>query len=620
MPVIIYGNAGKRAVTAGLTKETFDYNYPEGLDLKPGSKLHNFIIDKVLERAQESAGIMQDRFASWNEQDKFLTAYKRIDTEESNILLSDDRKPVSIVFPYTYAILETLLSYMMAAFFRDPLFRYEGYSPDDVMGSIILEKVINLHCNKFKAMLNLHTMYRDAFTYGIGVVAPIWKQSTNGLFEGNALINIDPYRYLPDPNVSVDNIQNGESVGWVSDTNYMDLLSDEYDDEDMFNVKYLSLMENRTTSIYDTDNSARNINSRSAKQMSTSMQPITEISMYMKIIPSEWKLGVSDRPEKWLFRIAGDSVVIAARPADFNHDKFPLAVASPDFDGYSSTPLGRLEVVSGLQGVLDFLFNSHIANVRKAVNDTLIYDPYLINSADLKDPKPGGLVRMRRPAWGQGKISESIKQLQINDVTRGNITDSSFVIDWMQKTTATDSSTMGSLRTGGPERLTKSEFEGTASGGMNRLERVAKVIGLQAMQDIGEFFAEHTQQMMDDDMYIKVAGSWTDVLLKEYEGSISRGRMKVTPDQLNIAYDVIIRDGSVPGGNSGVSMKLFELIATNPELSQTFDIVKIFKQIMRTDGEKNVDDFIRRGANIQSNEKIEQDLNKGNIVPMKEAV
>jgi hypothetical protein len=615
MPSIIYGNAGRRAIQAGLTKQKFEYNYPEGLDLSPGSELHNIIIDRVLERAQESATIMQTRFESWNEQDQFLTAYKRLDDEEANVKLIDDRKPVSIVFPYTYAILETLLSYMMSAFFRDPLFRYEGYSPDDVMGSILLEKVINLHCNKFKVMLNLHTMFRDAFIYGLGVVAPIWKVSTNGLFEGNALINIDPYRYLPDPNVSMDNIQNGESVGWTSDTNYLDLLSDEYDDPDMFNVKYLSLLENRTTSIYGTDNSART-NTRNGYTIPGSMQPVTEINMYMKIIPKEWKLGNSERPEKWLFRIAGDSVVLAARPANFKHDKFPLAVISPDFDGYSATPLGRLEIVSGLQEVLDFLFNSHIANVRKAINDTLIYDPYLINANDLKEPKAGGLVRMRRPAWGQGKINDSIKQLQINDITRGNIADSSFVIDWMQKTTATDSSAMGSLRTGGPDRLTKAEFQGTATGGMNRLERVAKVIGLQGMQDIGEFFAEHTQQMMDDSMYVKVTGDWSEVLLNEFQYDISRGRMKVSPDQLDIAYDVIIRDGSIPGGNSNISMELFTLIAQNPELSQTFDIVKIFKQIMRADGQKNIDNFIRRGANIQSNEQIMNGVQKGNLVPM----
>jgi len=69
-----------------------------------------------------------------------------------------------------------------------------------------------------------------------------------------------------------------------------------------------------------------------------------------------------------------------------------------------------------MQGVLDWMLNSHIANVRKSVNNTHIYDPYLINTNDLKAAKYGGLVRMRRPAWGQGKIRDAVHQMQTNDV------------------------------------------------------------------------------------------------------------------------------------------------------------------------------------------------------------
>jgi len=161
MPPLLYGNTATEDIVQ-LTKKDFNYDYPNNLDLKPGSALHEKIKNKILERATESASIMSSRFESWNEQDQFLTAYKRIDSDEKKVKDVDDRKPVSIVFPYSYAILETLLSYMMGAFFREPLFRYEGYSPDDVMGSILMEQVVNLHCNKFKVMLNLHTMFRDA--------------------------------------------------------------------------------------------------------------------------------------------------------------------------------------------------------------------------------------------------------------------------------------------------------------------------------------------------------------------------------------------------------------------------------------------------------------------------
>jgi len=621
MPNIAYGNTqAQREDLINLKAKNYDYKYPNGMNLKPGSELHDRLRDMILEKASVAASSISTRFDSWNQMDMFLTAYKPIDEEERSVISDDSRKPVSIVFPYSYAILETLLSYMISAFFQDPIFRYEGVGSDDVVGSILMEKIISLHCNKFKIMLNLHTMFRDAFSYGIGIVAPIWKSTYDGKFSGNALINIDPYRYLPDPNVAADKIQDGEFVGWVNDTNYFDLLTQEANDKNTFNVQYVKHLGDAVTSVYGLENSNRYQRAGDTLVTSNGLRPVQEIPMYVKLIPSEWGLSESDKPEKWYFNLVGDAVITSARPSNFDHGKFPIAVTAPDFDGYSSTPLSRLEILSGLQGVLDWLFNSHIANVRKAINDMIIYDPFLVNANDLKDPKPGKLIRIRKPGWGKG-VKDAVQQLQVNDITRANVGDSNWIVQWMQKIGATDDVAMGSMRSGGPERVTKAEFQGTASGAVSRLERIAKVIGLQAMQDIGEMFASHTIQVMDEPAYVKVAGDWQDILMEEFDHSISRGRMKIYPDQLNVMTDVLVRDGSVPGGNySEVWMRMFDIISKEPQLAQHFDIVKIFKHIARNSGAKNVNEFVRRGGNIQSqvtpNDQVAQQLQAGNIGPI----
>lgn len=620
MPNIVFGNTQGRPDSTAILTADFSYKYPDRLPLKPGSELHSRLLNMILERASSSASIQMQRFDAWQKLDHSLTGYMRADDAEAEVKNTDDRKPISIVFPYSYAILETMLSYMMAAFFRDPIFRYEGVSPEDVMGSILLEQVVKLHCNKHKVMLNLHTMFRDAFVYGSGTVAPIWKTSKN--FEGNALMNIDPYRLLPDSNVPADRIQDSEFYGWTSDTNYMSLLSEEIDGDDLFNVKYLGTVNLNGTSIYDGDNSGRYTKTGSKDNKSDIHKPITLINMYIKLIPKDWELSSSERPELWFFQVGGDSVIINARPADFEHGMIPVANAVPDFDGYSSAPIGRIEMLSGMQGVVDWLFNSHVANVRKAVNDTLIYDPSLVNSKDLQDGKPGGLIRMRRQAWGQGKVRDAIHQLQINDVTRGNVADVGWMINSMQTLMGTDDAAMGSLRQGGPDRLTKAEFQGTASGAVSRLERIARVVGLQAMQDIGTFFAEHTQQIMSEDTYVKITGSWQEVLMQEFEGSISRGRMKISPYDLDVNYDVLVRDGSIPGGNySEVWTQMFNILSQQPELAQHFDMVRIFKHIARNAGAKNVNDFIRRGGGnisqqVLPDEQVQSQVQAGNLVPM----
>ena len=614
---VIYGNLNAQ-VDRSILKKDLGYEYPEGLDLRPGSKLHERVKKEILQRATESANVMSSRFESWNSIDKALTCYIPIDEAEQLVKNTDIRRPVSIVFPYTYAIMETLLSYLVSAFFQDPIFRYEGVGPKDVIGAILLEKVIELQCIKNKVALGLHTMLRDSISYGLGIVGPTWKTSEN--FEGNALENIDPYLFLPDVNVAVHEVQKGEYCGWVNRTNYYDLLTEETRDSDLFNCRYLKTLQGLRTTIYPNDGSMRNLKTGISQTENTGITfPVDRIYMYIKLIPKDWELGSSEYPEIWQMGLASDEVVIKCRPAGFDHSLIPITTCAPDFDGYSAVPLSRLEVLQGLQTTLDWLFNSHIANVRKAINDMIIVDPFLVNIKDLESPEPGKIIRTRRPAWGRG-VKDAVQQLAISDITRGNIADSSWIVQWMQKISGADDSMMGSLRQGGPERLTGAEFKGTRTGAVSRLERVARIIGIQAMQDIGYFFASHCQQLMREETFIKVSGEYIGVLLDEF-GMPDRGRLAVSPDQLDINYDVIPRDGSVPGGNySEFWLQTFNILAQNPELAQKFDVVRIFKHMARNAGAKNVNEFVRQGANInpmiQQDQQVAASVQQGNLIPM----
>lgn len=641
MPYILTGNPENLAST--FQASDIRYDYPDGLDLRPGSTLHNFLKNEILQRTRESNAELSKRFDSWRKMDRTLTAYIAPDEEEQDVKDKDSRKPVSIVFPYSFAIMETILTYLVMAFFQDPIFRYEGTKPEDTIGAILLEHIISLHCNKTKVPLALHTMFRDSLAYGIGAVAPDWYEkyasvvsaeeevtksflgipvgkrrvrstSTGKVFEGNKLTNIDPYMMLPDPNVSIHDIQSGEYFGWIDRTNLMALLEQEKNGNgSIFNVKFLRLQHNKRGSQFYAHDSDREIRmGASTLNGSVTTNPVDVIKMYATIVPKDWKLGDSEYPEKWLFYLANDEVIIRAEPARFNHDMYPAAICAPDFDGYSIAPLSRLEILYGLQEVLDWLFNSHIANVRKAINDMLVVDPYLININDLKDPKPGKIIRMRRPAWGRG-VNDAVKQLQVADITRANIADSAYIVEWMQKIGGADDPIMGSLRKGGPERLTGREFQGTQVGAASRLQRLALVISFQAMKDIGYMFASHTQQMMSQESYVRASGEWRDFLVSEYGGDM----IKVSPYDLLIEYDVKIRDGTVPNSNfSEIWLRMFDIIAQQPELRNEFDIVKIFKHIARNAGEKNVDDFTRVKVQAQPDEQVIEEAQRGNLIPI----
>src|SRR6056297_1783024 len=252
-----------------MTKDYHSYSYPDELDLRPGSDLHDSITTAVMSRATAARSAISARFDSWNKVDETLTAYKWTDEEEVEVKDADSRKPTSIVIPFSYATLETLVTYCYKSLAQAPIFKYEGVSPEDSLGALLMEMLVDLHCKKAKVALSLHTMFRDSLSYGIGAVVPGWEVRTGRkrvknigsvydtqgretfsttstsvvegatLYEGNYLYNIDPYRLLPDTTVPIHDVQKMEYIGWSETGNLMLLLQDEAYGVELFNVKYL---------------------------------------------------------------------------------------------------------------------------------------------------------------------------------------------------------------------------------------------------------------------------------------------------------------------------------------------------------------------------------------------
>jgi len=631
----VQGERGRRSIEA-LKQVNYDYGYPPEVgNLKPGTEKHDKIVKEVLDRAEASYDVMQRRHEYWKKIDHTLTAYITLDEEEEYILEKDIRKPVSIVVPYSYATIETILTYWVSVFLENPIFRYRGFTSEDTVGSIMLEKVIELQCIKNKVALNLHTQFRDSLAYGFGASSPYWnshwghrtvfdrtsglkRREPSKLFEGNSLMNIDPYLYLPDPSVPIQDIQKGGFVGWIDKTNYLDLLNTERYDPDMFNAKYVAHIDGHT-SILPEDTSGRETKvggeARNA-EISDVTRPIDVTYMYINIIPKEWELGLGEYPEKWLFILAGDEVLLKAQPLNLDHNLYPVTICAPDYDGYSLTPISRLEIIYGLQGILDFLFTSHVANIRKAINDMLIVDPYLINMSDLKKPGPGKLIRTRRAVWGRG-VENAVKQLAVTDVTRNHMQDAGIVMDVMQRSSSAVDSLMGIIR-GGSERRSATESRDTRMSALSRLAKSTKIASIMTMQDLAYMFASHTQQLMENETYISTAGRFQQELEEEY--GFSTG-MKVSPMDLLINYDVISHDGTIEAGEfAEVWLQMYQTLAQNPAVGSGFDMVRIFKHLARISGAKNVNEFVRKGGSAQiklkQDEEIEAEVQKGNMRPI----
>lgn len=635
MPEVIIGAA---AANEAWTDENIEYDYPEGLNFHPSSQLHNKVLSRILQRVRVSFENMQRRHQSWRKIDRTLSAYIPLSDVEKRLKCESPNTPVSIVFPHSYALLETLTAFLDGTFLKEPIFHYRGNSPEDTAGAVLLEKVVETHCQRNKVGLALHTAFKDGIAYGLGAVFPLWKQKFGWrtttemsefgspmkmseprlLFEGNSIENVDPYQLLLDPNYGAQAIQDSEFVGFVRRTNYYNLLPDD-NNGSVFNIKYLR--KANWTSRYFASQRDDGPQTKTVGDNSV-LRPIDVIYMYMKIIPKDWGLSENEEVEKWLFAVAGDRVIIQAQPLDLDHDMFPIAVCAPTFDGYSSAPLSRLELLSGMQELINWFFNSHITNVRKTINDMIIYDPFVLNTADLVDPKPGKLVRARRAAWGKD-IRQSIQQLQVNDVTQQHVQNAQITMQLMNQISGADGAMMGMLREGGPERLSAAEFQGTQNQAYGRLKSMVAIVEQQLMQDVGYMFAMHTQQMMEQDVWVDTVGEWQSLLLQMYGERVYNDRMRISPQDLNVDFDIVINGGG-PDTQTEANfwIQMFDIISRSPDLYQIIDIGRVFRFIATQLGATNVDNFLRQPMGMQPmmapTEQVMAEAQAGNMVPAEE--
>lgn len=621
--------------------ENFHYtNYPNRLNLHPESEDHNRLLSLILSYAKQAHDVLRVRHPSWAEIDNKVNVFIDLSTEEKEDQADDPRRPVSMVVPISYATRETLLTYRVAALLTDPINEYDWRDPRDALPVLLLEQVISQQALRKKMALDYYTMWMDEITYGFGGVVVefetervIKRKKKKGLFgqefevkdssisyQGNTLFPIDPYNALPDPNVPITNVKDMQFFGLVERTNYYDLLSFEENNDAVFNVKYLKKMRRAKSLFYHADEftTGRYDKTKVAPEnqvfQNIDSRPIDVIWMYAKLIPKDFKLGKENFPRIWKFGVAGDRIIIYAKEVTDNHNRIPIATIATNSDGHSTIPTSLLEIEFPIQHAIDWLWGTHVIETRKHLNNMLVVDPSLINMNDITDTRHGMVARLRARAFGRG-VKDAIMQLNVTDVTRSNIQDIGFLMGIDQRITAATDQMQGIQNRRG-ERVSAAEARDTRLSVISRLEKNARILGLQGHADIAFMLASNIIQYMEEDIYLKITGKYEDILREEY--GITEQGLRVSPDVLDADFDVIINDGSIPGGEfANTWQQLLQMTAANPELFQRIDFVRTWLHIARLLGAKNPQDFLKKvpqQPRVASQEQIDKGIQQGNII------
>jgi hypothetical protein len=232
---------------------------------------------------------------------------------------------------------------------------------------------------------------------------------------------------------------------------------------------------------------------------------------------------------------------------------------------------------------------SHMENVRRTLNNQFVADPSVVEIADLLQPQPGLIARIRREYQGRpGALDNAIKQLPMTDVTRTHMQDMDLMINLMQRVAAAPENLQGILATS-DRTLGEQQLALSAAAGRLRLE--AQLAWIQGMNRVTHQRISNIQQYMQESRWIQIVGTYPRAL----GIPIDQKFLRVGPDEVQGQFTYELIDAMVRSDEAMLRAlrEVWLAVAQNPELQQRFDVVELFKPIAMMAGLKNIDEYTR---------------------------
>ena len=653
--------------------------YPNNLNLAPDGDLHRSIVNRVMDCARRGWAAGEAARQRAREIDRTLKAFVPARWTDKFLGMrnyENPEAPLEIVVPVSKNARDTFLTYMAGAFLSEfpNLYYLQGRGgPQGMIRAALFERLLNTQAVWFQHDISYMTFWSDMFSYGVGCLVPEWSKHRRRepaiaetsevlsvllrrigvnvsegdlirylderiVHEGNRLTNCSFYSLILDPNVSITNQENAEFCGWVEQTNIPTLLKRASDPEErLFNIEqlrdYVKGRGGGDVPSWSIDYGA----SYGYPKLHDGIFPGFQsescrlVHVYYRCIPKELGIGKEDRPELIEFVVGEGNILVGMRRVDYDHGRLPMVLGSPSHDGYETFPLAELASTYGMQQFCDWKLRAQVANQAKVLNDMLLVDTSMFEEEDLLNPAPGKLIRVKRSLMGLGAISQFVQQLNVQDVTAGNLSDVMAMTSFMNQLLGTSDIVMGDLSKL-PERPTAALGMAARQSALSRLQYMAQKIVGQTHYQLVSMMTSNTLQFMAQDVMLSIAGT-------RYEQDIRRelglpegySEILVGPWDLDLDFDIIPQNKMVKDGDISVMSSLVERMLSIPEIAMDafsgIDLRGLMLAFMRKSGFENVHEYLKKNQSLppvqatqMPDEQVLAEQQAGNLVPMDEVL
>ena len=617
--------------------------------LRHNTPQHELIRKSLLARYEISRLAMASRHTEWIRAEEDFRGYTPESTEDSRRKSERNSGNIhytTITVPMTYAMALTAHTYWSSVFLnREPIFQLGSRKGNTEAAAQPMEALLDYQTHIGNILTPLFIWLLDPAKYGFGVISTFWDTEVKRvarLFEGpvidpdsgiaipgrstiekiteelpgyrgNRVYNVRPYNFFPDTRQALVDFQQGEFCADISYRSVQSIVSD----PSFFNRERLLELKNRSRggrveNVGSSQLQLPNIEDPSGTYEDRTEKGTTNIlRMVANLVPKEWKLGEETQPEKWVFEVAdfdieNSGVIISAEPFGHIHDQYPYDVIFYEVDGYVLDIRGMMEIGKDLNTATSWLLNSHMFNVRKALNDQLVVDPSRIVAKDLYSGGPGKILRLKPNAYGTN-VRDVVSQLQVTDVTRQNVGDIQSVSEVLQRVLGVNDNVMGGLTPQG--RKTATEVRTSSTFSISRLKTIAEYFSATGFSPLSQKLIANSQQFyftqgQPESEVFKIVGDMVEGL----------GTVELTPDSIAGQFDFQHVDGTLPIDRTAQANLWKELILglVQSGLGSTYNIDEMFNWVASLTGIRSLKRF---KIQVQPDEVVQRQAQAGNIVP-----
>lgn len=593
------------------------------------------LFEKVKDLVEISRDQMSQYYDSW---DKANDLSKNRRAEDTNDRRAKERKePTKMVVPLTSAQIDTFVSFSYMLFTqREKFFEIDGIGSEDAYGAKLAESLLerDLRVSNLRGTI-LTQWLKNIAKYNVGIIKHGWVEDTVmeeqevmmessvedeasaalGLtapasvrtemvpvttFAGNKLVNVSPYRFFPDPRFPISRFQEGEFCASEDDYSVSRMKQMEAKGvvAGMEYVKEVneSVLKDRRVSVRRANKSTITTTDFKSNYI------ITEVDI--ELIPAEVTinnkpLGKEKEPVKFLVWYANDDRIIRLERQGYAHNNFLYRVGQYDVDDDEYIGQSLPDILDKLQDAITWFINSRVTSVRKVIDNKLIVDPRGIDIKALKNRDP---IILLKPAAQGGDVNRFIKQLNVADVTGGNLADVAQLNSLAKEATGLNENLIGQYASG---RRSASEANTVNANATARIKKICDGIWFTALAPLAEDLIANHQAFLDVEQLIKLVGEVNSMDPTAQAGISSF--VSVTREDIQGKFNFAVYDGTLPSDrqrNAASLMELLEIIFKSPQMLQSMDMDEIsigllIKEILKLKGVKNLERFSRSARQTQ---------------------